>query len=126
MNASRTAILAIQEAHLTDELAENINKTFETKIKVLYSPLPETRNAAGVAIVINRGLLDANKVTCTEIIPGRAILATVSWHANTQIKILNVYAPNEPGNNENFWTNINEITTTNPHLKPDVMLGDFC
>ena len=125
MNSSRTAILAIQEAHLTDELAENINKTFETKMKVFYSPLPDTRNAAGVAIVINRGLLNADKVTCTEVTPGRAILATVSWHANTQIKILNVYAPNEPGNNENFWININETTTTNPHLRPDVMLGDF-
>lgn len=125
INSSRTAVLAIQESHLTDDLVDNINRAFETKMKVFHSPLPETRNAAGVAIVINRGIINADNVTCSEIIPGRAILTTIPWHANSKIKILNIYAPNDPGSNEDFWIKINEITTRNPHLKPDIMLGDF-
>ena len=123
--SSRTAILAIQESHLTDDLAANISKTFDTKLALFHSPLPDNRNAAGVAIVINKALLKADGVTCEEIIPGRAILASIPWHANSTIKILNVYAPNDPPNNEKFWSSLNEITSSNPHLKPDIMLGDF-
>jgi len=125
LNASRIAILAIQEAHLTDELANNVNRAFETKMALFHSPLPDTRNAAGVAIVINKSILNADRVTCEEIIPGRAILATINWHANTKIKILNIYAPNDTRANVNFWEKLNEITMSNPNLKPDLMLGDF-
>ena len=125
INTTKTAILAIQEAHLTDELAENVSRAFETKLALYHSPLPETRNAAGVAIVINKKILNADNVTCEEIIPGRAILATLTWHAGTQIKILNIYAPNDVRANENFWEKLNEKTASNPNLKPDIMLGDF-
>ena len=125
INSSKTAVLAIQEAHLTDELADNVNRFLETKMKIFHSPLPETRNAAGVAIVINKGLINAENVTCVEILPGRAILTIIPWHANSQIKILNVYAPNDTGKNEEFWTKINEKLMENPNLKPDIMLGDF-
>ena len=125
INTSRTAILAIQETHLTDELANSVKSSFNTKLALHYSPLPETRNAAGVAFVINKGMLNADKVSCEEVIPGRALLATIAWHADTKIKILNVYAPNDPKNNENFWEKLNEIISTKPHLRPDVMLGDF-
>ena len=122
---SRTAILAIQESHLTDDLAANVRTSFETKIALHYSPLPETRNAAGVAFVINKGMLNADKVSCKEIIPGRALLATINWYANTTIKILNVYAPNDAKSNENFWEKLNETMRTHANLRPDVMLGDF-
>ena len=125
VNSYRIAILAIQEAHLTDELAASINSSFETKVAVHHSPLPETRNAAGVAFVINKGLLNTEDVSCEEIIPGRAILARVKWHSNTTIKILNVYAPNDAADNGTFWEKLNDITRRRPETKPDVMLGDF-
>lgn len=53
------------------------------------------------------------------------ILTTITWHANSKIKILNIHAPNDPGSNKDFWIKINEIMTRNPHQKPNIMLGDF-
>ena len=103
MNHTRTAILAVQESHLTDDLALNITTAFNTKLALFYSPLPDNRNAAGVAIVINKALLNTDNTTFEEIIPGRAILVSILWHADVRIKILNVYAPNNPTNNEKFW-----------------------
>ncbi|KAF9780750.1 Endonuclease/exonuclease/phosphatase, partial [Thelephora terrestris] len=125
VNSYKVAVLAIQEAHLTDELAANINTAFETKISVYHSPLPETRNAAGVAFVINKGLLNAEKVTYEEIIPGRAIIAKIKWHGDATIKILNIYAPNDTAENEAFWDKLRDATTRKPEWKPDILLGDF-
>ena len=125
MNRHRIAVLAVQETHLTDDLANNISSAFDTKLRLLYSPLPDTRNTAGVAIVVNKGLLRSDNILSDEIIPGRAILATIPWHGDTVLKILNIYAPNDTKNNENFWARLNEILMDRPHLKPDIMLGDF-
>ena len=125
INTTRTAILAIQEAHLTDDLANNVSRAFQTKLALFHSPLPDTRNAAGVAFVINKGIINTDNITCEELIPGRAILATVPWHANNIIKILNVYAPNDTRSNEAFWNTLNNMIASKPTLKPDIMLGDF-
>ena len=125
INTHRIAVLAVQETHLTDELAASFESAFDSRLKLFHSPLQETRNAAGVAIIINKGLLDASEIKCTTLIPGRAILAEIPWHAGSQIKVLNVYAPNDVGENEILWERLNEITSDNPSLKPDIMLGDF-
>ena len=125
MNDHRVALLAVQESHLTDELAANVSSAFNTRIALHYSPLPETRNAAGVAIVINKGLLNADRVTCEEIVPGRAILASIMWHANRTLRVLNVYAPNDAGENRMFWERLNNTLRTDPSRRPDIMMGDF-
>ena len=125
MNRYKIAVLAVQETHLTDNLADSISSTFDTKLRLLYSPLPNTRNVAGIAIVINKGLLRLDNVLSNKVIPGRAILAMIPWHGDTVLKILNIYAPNDTKNNENFWAQLNEILMDHPHLKPNIMLGDF-
>jgi exonuclease III len=122
---NKIAVLAIQESHLTDELATNINTAFKTKMHLTHSPLPETNNAAGVALVFNKGLINIDKITYETVIPGRAILTTIPWHANKSFKILNIYAPNDANANEKFWNTLDQKTTNTPHLKPDVILGDF-
>jgi hypothetical protein len=96
LNSQKTAILAIQGSHLTDDLADTIRRAYNTKMSLLFLPLPDSRNAAGVAFVINEGILNPTNITYTEIVARRAILASVPWHANSQIKILNIYAPNDP------------------------------
>ena len=95
LNSHRIALLAIQESHLTDELARDINSAFDGKLRVFYSALPDNNNAAGVAIVVNRGLLNISEVTYETIIPGRAILATISRPSGTTLNVLDVYAPND-------------------------------
>jgi len=125
MNAHRIAILGVQEAHLTEELANGVSSVFEARLKLFHSPLPESSNAAGVAIVVNKGLVNADAMTCETLIPGRVLMVTVPWHASETFKILNVYAPNDHKNNECFWETLNETIEDRPHLKPDVMLGDF-
>ncbi|KAF9781535.1 hypothetical protein BJ322DRAFT_1010472, partial [Thelephora terrestris] len=125
MNRSRTAILAIQESHLTDNLAASISRAFETKLSLFHSALPEMNNAAGVAFVSNRGLINPDLTTCEEIIPGRAILTKVQWHSGSTIKILNIYTPNITKDNEKFWEDLKDITARNLALKPNLMLGDF-
>ena len=57
LNKTKAAILALQETHLTNELAESINSRLETRLSLHHSPLPDTSNAAGVAFVINKNLL---------------------------------------------------------------------
>jgi len=54
LNLHRIALLAIQESHLTDKLARDVNSAFNSKLKVFYSSLPNNNNAVGVVIVVNR------------------------------------------------------------------------
>ena len=125
MNTHKIAILAIQESHLTDKLADSVRAAFDTRLALEYSPLPESRNAAGVALVFNKGLINTGAIQHEEIIPGRAILASIPWHGDTNIKIMNIYAPNDAKSNGAFWESLNAITSNRPDLKPDLLVGDF-
>ena len=125
MNTHKIAILAIQESHLTDELADSVRAAFDTRLALEYSPLPESRNAAGVALVFNKGLINTGAIQHEEIIPGRAILASIPWHGDMNIKIMNIYAPNDAKSNGAFWESLNVITSNRPDLKPDLLVGDF-
>ena len=95
MNTHKIAILTIQESHLTDKLADSVRTAFNTRLALEYSPLPESRNAAGVTLVFNKGLINTGAIQHEEIIPGRAILASIPWHGDTNIKIMNIYAPHQ-------------------------------
>ena len=125
INSHRIALLAVQESHLTDELARDVNSAFDGKMKVFYSPLPDNNNAAGVAMVVNRGLLNASEITCETIVPGRAILASIPRPSGTTLNVLNVYAPNEARRNEEFWTELDGSLENPPQRRPNIMLGDF-
>ena len=96
LNSHRMAILGVQEAHLTENLAGTIGTAFGARLKLFYSPLP-----------------------------GRAILVTLPWHAGKPLKVLCVYAPNDGGANTTFWETLNDLLATTPRLKPDIMMGDF-
>lgn len=52
MRERKIGILAVQEAHMTDEMAENLNRLFEGRIKIVHSQ-GDNANAAGVAFAIN-------------------------------------------------------------------------
>jgi len=125
MRERNLGIMAIQETHLTDQLADQFDALFGGKFALHYSPDPETRNARGIAIVLNKKLVKTQGATMTTVVPGRAIIVTLPWHEDSRINILAIYSPNAPRDIREFWKVITSKITTNPYLKPDILLGDF-
>lgn len=125
----KIVILLIQEAHLTEERKDDIEKLFGKRLKIYYSSDPGNLSGkGGVAVTLNKNLVKVQGATMKEIVPGRAILVSVNWHKSEVINILTVYAPNVTGNNgdENgsFWSSLNSFFIANPGVKVDIMAGD--
>ncbi|KAF9778453.1 Endonuclease/exonuclease/phosphatase, partial [Thelephora terrestris] len=116
------AAMAVQETHLTDDLANQFQGLFGTRLTIHYSPDPQTRNARGVAIVLNKKYLKTDDVRETVIVPGRAIMVNLPWQDTQRINILAIYAPNSPREIKEFWKT---ITRKLNGTQPDVTLGDF-
>jgi exonuclease III len=124
MREHRLSVLAVQEAHLTQEHVDGIHTLFGKRLQVHFSQGPNV-NAQGVAIVLNKELTNIKGVEQQIIIPGRAILVTLPWHSNLSLTILNVYAPNAPHENQAFWETLNLEWDRQGWPLPDIMLGDF-
>ncbi|EPS93001.1 hypothetical protein FOMPIDRAFT_1097224, partial [Fomitopsis schrenkii] len=126
LREERIGILAVQETHLADEDVHTIHDLYGRRLHVVNSPDPDTPTLArGVAIILNRELVDTSAVTSTHIVPGRAILTTTNWHAGKSLTILNVYAPNAASENTSFWETLERKFTTGRLRKPDIVAGDF-
>ena len=92
----RIGILAVQETHLTDELAHQFKSLFDNTLELIFSLYLETCNARGVALVLNKRLIKTDNIRSTTIIPGRAIMINIPWHGDQSINVLAIYAPNTP------------------------------
>ena len=125
MRERNLALLAVQETHLTDELANQFESLFGDKFALFHSPDPDTRNAKGIALILNKRMIKTQGATMTTLVPGRAILMNIPWHDDSNISILAVYSPNAPREIRDFWKSITDQTGTNPQLRPDIVLGDF-
>ena len=71
---SKTGILALQETHLTEEEAQKIESLF-SRLHIISSVDTQNTNAKGVAIVINRDLLNFNHIQKYNLIPGHVLMA---------------------------------------------------
>ncbi|EPS96546.1 hypothetical protein FOMPIDRAFT_64154, partial [Fomitopsis schrenkii] len=126
MRDGKFGVLALQETHLTQRDVDVIHSLFGRRLKVLNSPDPINATAArGVAFVLNREIVDVKDFTLLEVVPGRALLLTLKWHAETKLSLLNIYAPNAGAENETFWQTLRTKSQEGEGLHPDVMLGDF-
>ena len=125
MRERKIGIMAIQETHLTPDLADQFNTLFGDKFTLLHSPDPDNCNARGIAIVLNKRLVNTEGITETTLVPGRAMTITIPWHHDTKINILAVYSPNAPREIRDFWNTIANAIDSNTDLKPDIVLGDF-
>lgn len=126
----KIGILTVQEAHLNEDRRVDIEKLFGRRMKVLYSAdLDNPTGRGGVAIVLNRDLINVRESSMIEISAGRAMLVSVKWHKEEVINILNVYAPNvtetDGTKNMEFWNNLKQFFIHNPQIKVDVLMGDF-
>jgi len=61
----------------------------------------------------------------TTLVPGRVIFMNIPWHDDSKISVLAVYSLNALKDIKDFWKSITDQTSTNPQLKPNVVLGDF-
>jgi len=125
MNEHGIGILAIQETHMTDDLEKSFRHLFSRKLELYHTPLPNSPNAAGVAIVLNKTIIKTENTSHQILIEGRAILTKIPWQKDNTLKILAIYAPNNPRDNQSLWERLTEIFEGNPNLSPDVILGDF-
>lgn len=127
MKEQKIVVLAIQEAHLTEEKASQLNDLFSSSIIVYTSPDERAPTAAkGVAFVLNKKLVaEGTQVEVITNIPGRAMTMTMPWGAQNKLRIANVYAPNSASENAVFWADL-EIGEGVKRLKDiDVLMGDF-
>ena len=120
----RICIIALQETYLTEEIVDDIHNLYGTRMKILFSQ-GDNHRAAGVAFVLNKNLAIHRGTIIHDIIPGRALLISIPWHANLMLTILNIYAPNAPSDNEKFWKDLQLAFNTNPFPYSDILLGDF-
>jgi exonuclease III len=128
MRDNNLGILAIQETHLNIAETHELNGKFKRRIRIINSSSRQQRNAAGVAIVLNKQYVAWKEVSQWEIIPGRALLVQIPWRTNRENKktILAIYAPNNPGENKAFWEELRGKWTSRGDLPiPDFMLGDL-
>jgi exonuclease III len=125
LREKKIGILALQETHMTNELDAKISSLFGKRIVAMHSKDENAPNSKGVSIVVNRELLDTDGIESTEIVAGRALLASIPWHNNEKLTVLAVYAPNRPDENRDFWNTIREKWDEPRIPRPDMMLGDF-
>ena len=121
----KIGLLAVQETHLTDELADQFENLFGNTLLLKFSPDPNTRNARGVAVVINKRIVKTQGIKETVIVPGRAMIITIPWHDDQHVKVLAIYAPNVPREIAEFWKSVQSKIDASPDLRPDVVMGDF-
>ena len=126
IRTEKIAILALQETHLDEERATDIQNCFQKSFALYYSCDPENpRTSAGVAFIINKALIAPDHISVKAIIPGRAAVLSIAWSAIKKINILNIYAPVERQRQPDFWNQIEAMRTRARMPRPDFVLGDF-
>jgi exonuclease III len=68
----KIGILALQETHLSDQLVDSLETLYHKRIKIFHSCNPNTNNAKGVAIVLNKELTNTYNINTHVLVPGRA------------------------------------------------------
>ena len=110
---------------MTDELVAEFKGLFSNSLELIYSPDPETRNARGVALVLDKSAVKTEGVRVEVLVPGRAMVVMIPWGNNTEMVAMNIYAPNTPREARDFWTRVGNGLRGMLPVKPNIMLGDF-
>ncbi|KAI0040849.1 hypothetical protein FA95DRAFT_1611477, partial [Auriscalpium vulgare] len=125
MRASRIGVIGLQETHLLDEHVRSITQLHERQFTLFNSSDPDRPSAsAGIAFALNRSLVRVDDCNFHVLVPGRAAILTMTWHHDLRLNILNVYAPNEPGPQAAFWTQVLDAWRLSGLPAPDFFMGD--
>ncbi|KAK0471007.1 Endonuclease/exonuclease/phosphatase [Armillaria novae-zelandiae] len=130
LRTSRTGILVVSEAHLTERQSEELENLFARRMKIRFTANPDNPTGkGGVAIVINKQLTNWQNIQTKEIVPGRALLLRTKWHDDKNITILGVYALNvslsDSSESTSFFTALHDFFTAHPEWRPNYLGGDL-
>ncbi|KAJ7148844.1 hypothetical protein C8R46DRAFT_1127389, partial [Mycena filopes] len=126
MREQKIGVLVVGEAHLNDARCSSIRSLFGRKLEIEFSKDPNTPNAKGIAIVLNKNFINVDGIKTTEIIPGRALHLEFKGRGDKPFAILGVYAPNSAAENATFWRDIHAFFEANPNIRrPDALAGDL-
>ncbi|KAI0653671.1 Endonuclease/exonuclease/phosphatase, partial [Cubamyces menziesii] len=126
LRENQIAVLAVQEAHLSNDRAATLNTLFGEYMSVFPSAYPENETGAcGVAFAINRRILKNANCQPTEIIPGRVLMLDLNWPEEQPLRIVNVYGPNVARENAALWDTLRTDRLGAGNRQVDVLLGDF-
>ena len=125
MRAQRIAILAVQEARVTDKEAEKIEKD-NPGILILNNG--EHTNKMGILFAINTEIIKATEegiiMSHKKIVKNRASRLKIKWGMEQQLDIVNIYAPNDNKEKVEFLKEIKEKIKVGKGEEICVM-GDF-
>ncbi|KAI0048518.1 DNase I-like protein, partial [Auriscalpium vulgare] len=122
---SRTAILGVQETHLDESHVDSLRDMYRNSLIIHNSADPDRpTRSAGVAFVVSKAMVNTGAITTHVIVPGRALAMVIKWREGQSLTLLNVYAPNDPGEHPPFWEAIAEEWNRLGLAKPDFVLGD--
>ncbi|KAG1877871.1 hypothetical protein DFJ58DRAFT_645327, partial [Suillus subalutaceus] len=126
MREKKIGILCVQEAHLLPEHETQIDTLYTRRLKVVNSRDPhQPGNSAGVAIIINKEIVNPNELTITEITPGRVLVIKINGTMKKDLTIANIYAPNNHTQHAEFWNKIADTWQEKRLPNPDFVMGDF-
>ena len=121
----RVGLIALQETHLDDQALLKVNDLYGRRLCIFNSPACENPTTSqGVALVLNREIVDTSNAVSTTLVPGRALHLDMNWHAGRCLSVLNVYAPNSKHEQLVFWQSVREGLRQHG-ITPDLILGDF-
>jgi len=126
LRTRQIGILALQETHLSTELATQVKQLFLRCLALFNSPdLENPTGSAGVAFAINKEKLDAENILVTPLIPGRAIFLSIPRKHGDTLHLINIYAPNDLTQHAHFWPEVVTRWSVNDLPSPHLMTGDF-
>src|SRR5882672_10172705 len=121
MRMKRIAVMAVQEARMTQEDVDQIEGA-TPKIKIITNG--QYSNKLGVAFAINTDLMNTEKMEHKIVIPSRASMLKIVWGDGQTLALLNLYAPNNDKEKENFFKKVTTMVKKNEH-KDLCVMGDF-
>jgi exonuclease III len=112
---------------MNEERREAVEKQFQNRLRIFSSADGQKpTEKAGIALVFNKTLINAEEVVVVEVIPGQVIMAEFPLKKGKTTRVLAVYAHNDAQKNTQMWKDLEEALSQNSSIpRPDIILGDF-
>src|SRR5882672_12398414 len=110
MRMKRIAVMAVQEARMTEEDVAQIEGA-TPKIKIVANG--QYSNKMGVAFAINKDLINTEKIEHKIMIPSGASMLKITWGEGEALALLNIYAPNNNKEKESFCKKVTTMVKKN-------------